>query len=283
LSDGTTRRAGRYGSFDNHYSGTLIQCQSSLPVQARIVARNVNGFSQPSDWSNEVTPFNSDETGFGMQGIELRDKFEGIWNADGTLKDYTGSPGVVTNIHGSRTNTDEYTLVWEEPEYTAVGPTEDYYITVLENGAFFEEGSYGSDTYQVFDGLTEGKEYTFFVWHFHEDNIFGPTPAPFIVTFIDTVPSAPVITDVTAGDENVDLTWDEPFDGGTPITETIVYVYVDGLLVDTITTGVAGGVGAYTVTGLTNDTEYTFQISSVNALGEGALSEPSDPVTPTAP
>ena len=182
MSDGTTHRAGRYGSFDNHYSGTFIQCQSSLPVRARIVARNVNGFSEPSGWSSEATPFNSDETGFGMQGIELRDKFEGIWNADGTLKDNTGSPGVVTNIHGSRTDTGEYTLVWEEPEYTGV-PPEYYYITVLENGAYFEEGAYGADTFQSFDGLTEGKEYTFFVWHYHDNGIFGPTPEPFIVTF----------------------------------------------------------------------------------------------------
>ena len=282
LSDGTTHRAGRYGSFDNHYYGTIIQCQSSLPVQARIVARNVNGFSEPSEWSLATTPFNSDETGFGMQGIELRDKIDGIWNVDGTLKDGTGSPSVVRNIRGSRTDTDEYTLVWDEPVYSAPSPPENYYITVLENGAFFEEGAYGSDTFQSFDGLTEGKEYTFFVWHFHDYSIFSPTPAPFIVTLVDTVPLAPEYLGVGAGDEEVDLTWDEPFDGGTPITETIVYVYVDGLLVDTITTGVAGGVGAYTVTGLTNDTEYTFQIVSVNAIGESALSEPSDPVTPTA-
>jgi hypothetical protein len=286
LSDGTTHRAGRYGSFDNHYYGTLIQCQSSLPVRARIVARNVNGFSEPSDWSGEVTPFNSDETGFGMQGIELRDKIDGIWNVDGTLKQYTGSPSVVRNIRGSRTNTDEYTLVWDESEYTA-SPPEYYYITVLENGALFEEGSYGSDTFHSFDGLTEGKEYTFFVWHFHDYDIFSPTPAPFIVTFEDSVPSAseglnPALSGV--GDEQVELGWSAGFDGGSTILDHILYVYIDDVLVDTIITGLGEDISAgYLVTGLTNDTTYTFRISAVNALGEGALSEPSDPVTPTAP
>lgn len=282
LSDGTTHRAGRYGSFDNHYFGTFIQCQSSLPVRARIVARNVNGFSEPSGWSSETTPFNADETGFGMQGIELRDKIDGIWNADGTLKDGTGSPSVVRNIRGSRTGTDEYTLVWDEPVYSAPVPPENYYITVLENGAYFEEGAYGSDTFQSFDGLTEGKEYTFFVWHYHDDFIFSPTPAPFIVTLVDSVPSAPESLTPGVGDEQVELGWSAGFDGGSTILDHILYVYIDDVLVDTIITGVDEDISAgYLVTGLTNDTTYTFRLSAVNALGEGALSEPSDPVTPT--
>ena len=295
LSDGTTHRAGRYGSFDNHYYGTIIQCQSSLPVQARIVARNVNGFSEPSEWSLPTTPFNSDETGFGMQGIELRDKIDGIWNVDGTLKDGTGSPSVVRNIRGSRTGTDEYTLVWDEPVYSAPSPPENYYITVLENGAYFEEGAYGSDTFQSFDNLTEGKEYTFFVWHFHDYSVFSPTPAPFIVTFDDAtlgdVPDAPVLS--REGQGPISLSWTTPNDNGSNITDYSITPYLSSVAQTPILasdygyTTVSGTNSVNSNLGLTNGSTYTFKIAAINSIGTGPQSNETSPglvyVAPGAP
>ena len=230
LSDGTTHRAGRYGSYDNHYLGTFIQCQSSLPVRARIVARNANGFSEPSEWSSETTPFNSDETGFGMQGIEYRDQIDGIWNADGTLKQYTGSPSVVKNIRAVYLD-EACTLSWEVPDYAGDTPLNGYYIVVLENGATFEEGYYGSSTSHTFDGMTNGKEYTFLVWGVNNSNLWSPTPEPVFDGYSvegTNPPGAP--TNVTfsenAGATSLLIDWDAPVnEGSSPIDGYVIFFY----------------------------------------------------------
>lgn len=295
LSDGTTHRAGRYGAYDNHYLGTFIQCQSSLPVRARIVARNANGFSEPSEWSSATTPFNSDETGFGMQGIEYRDQIDGIWNADGTLKQYTGSPSVVKNIRGSRTDTDKYTLVWEAPDYAGDTPLNGYYIVVLENGATFAEGYYGSSTSHTFHGMTEGKEYTFFVWGDNNSNLWSPTPAPFIVTFDDAtlgdVPDAPVLH--MGGVGPISLDWTTPNDNGSNITDYSITPYLSSVAQTPI---LASAYGYRTVSGtnyvdsnlgLTNGSTYTFKIAAINSIGTGPQSNETSPgliyVAPGAP
>ena len=46
----------------------------------------------------------------------------------------------------------------------------------------------------------------------------------------------------------------------------------------TTTIAAVGSVG--TITGLTNGTTYTLQVAATNAMGTGAFSSPSAPVTP---
>ena len=95
-----------------------------------------------------------------------------------------------------------------------------------------------------------------------------------------TAPGAPQNFEATAGDEEVTLSWGAPAsDGGGAITE-YEYRYSAGSTVsaDTTWTDVTDGSDAgdstadetgVTISGLTNDTEYAFEVRAVNSAGEG--------------
>ncbi|EMS69099.1 fibronectin type III domain-containing protein, partial [Ruminiclostridium cellobioparum] len=88
-----------------------------------------------------------------------------------------------------------------------------------------------------------------------------------------TVPEAPLNVTATAGNGQVTVSFDAPFDGGSPITEYIVTTSPGGIT----TTGSAISI---TVDGLTNGVSYSFTVKAVNAAGEGPESSASNEVTP---
>ncbi|MGE3340406.1 MAG: fibronectin type III domain-containing protein [Candidatus Altimarinota bacterium] len=95
--------------------------------------------------------------------------------------------------------------------------------------------------------------------------------------FFDAAPVIPgtvTTLQAEAGNTEVELIWYPPFDGGSAITDYVVeygetvgfpgnaQVFSDG------TSSITGA----TVTGLTNDTEYSFRIAAVNGIGTGPYS-----------
>lgn len=98
-----------------------------------------------------------------------------------------------------------------------------------------------------------------------------------------TGPSAPGAPSLSgsAGNTQNSLSWSTPSDGGSAITG--YKLYRDGALYKTL-----GVTNAYTDTGLTNGQSYTYQVSAVNAIGEGSKSNsvsltPLQVDPPTAP
>ena len=93
-----------------------------------------------------------------------------------------------------------------------------------------------------------------------------------------TVPGVPTNLMAMATDGQVTLTWDAPEDdGGTPITDYEYRINGTGNWTSTGSTETT-----YTVTGLDNDTEYTFEVRAVNRIGRSqAPPEPAE-VTPRA-
>ena len=94
-----------------------------------------------------------------------------------------------------------------------------------------------------------------------------------------TVPGAPASFTATEGDTQVTLSWSAPFDGNSPIVR-YRYRYAAGTAVppdtawiDVPDSGDAGNSAAdetgVTVTGLTNETEYAFEVLVVNGVGAG--------------
>jgi fibronectin type 3 domain-containing protein len=97
------------------------------------------------------------------------------------------------------------------------------------------------------------------------------------------MPGQPVLT-AAAGAGQVSLSWTTPPDGGSSITNYKIYRSTSsGTEVLLTTVGVVNG---YANTGLTNGTTYWYQVSAVNAAGEGVRSaeKSAKPVTvPSVP
>ena len=90
-----------------------------------------------------------------------------------------------------------------------------------------------------------------------------------------TVPDAPMNLVAEATDAAVTLTWDAPEDdGGSAVTDYEYRINGQGSWISIGSTDTT-----YTVTGLDNDTVYTFQVRAVNRIGRSQPS--SDPVAAT--
>ncbi len=110
------------------------------------------------------------------------------------------------------------------------------------------------------------------------DGSSGATGTIKLHVALATVSNVPTNVTATPGDEQVTVNWDVPTsDGGSPITGYDVTRYEAG--VAPVTTSV-GAVTQLTIGGLTNGTTYTFRIAAINAIGTGAQSTDSNPVTP---
>jgi len=94
-------------------------------------------------------------------------------------------------------------------------------------------------------------------------------------------PGAPTGVTGTAGNGSVALSWTAPAsNGGSAITGYQVTPWVAGVAQTPILTGSTAT--GYNVTGLVNGTAYTFTVAAINAVGTGADSAASAPVTPIA-
>jgi hypothetical protein len=95
-----------------------------------------------------------------------------------------------------------------------------------------------------------------------------------------TVPGAPTIGSATAGDGQATVSWSAPAsDGGSPVTGYVVTPYIGYFPLAPVT--FASNATTQVATGLTNGTTYRFRVQAINAVGTGAHSTVSNPVTPT--
>ncbi len=92
-----------------------------------------------------------------------------------------------------------------------------------------------------------------------------------------TPPGAPTKVGAVEGNAGATVSWSAPTsDGGSVITGYVIEPSKGRLLS-------VGNVTSAAVTGLTNGTTYTFAVAATNSAGTGPASQPSNPVTPSAP
>ena len=96
-----------------------------------------------------------------------------------------------------------------------------------------------------------------------------------------SAPGAPTGVTAVAGDTTADVSWTAPaYDGGSAITGYVVTPYIDSTPQAATNVGV---VTAKTITGLINDTAYTFKVAAKNTNGTGPDSAASNSVIPQVP
>ena len=167
-------------------------------------------------------------------------------------------------------------LTWDDPGISTITK---YQYSTDGGETFTDIPSSGAETTTLLViGLTNGTEYTFAV---RAVNAAGPGLAATVTASPRPRPAAPAGLSATPDDGQVTLTWDDP--GNSTITG---YQYnTDGGETFTDIPGSDAGTTSYTVTGLTNGTEYTFSVRAVNPSGLGkAATVTATPVPrPAAP
>ncbi|MDI9338257.1 MAG: glycine-rich protein [Alphaproteobacteria bacterium] len=148
-----------------------------------------------------------------------------------------------------------------------------YPIIITANEGYIIDSIFvNNNLYYAFSGGTEiGK--TNFTYSFLNVSGDSTIRSTFKIT---SVPSAPQLVTVISGNALATVYAKEPIDfGGLPILFYKIYTYSKSRnRIDTVYSIPA------IISGLINDTNYTFQISAVNARGESLLSAISDTVTP---
>ena len=213
-------------------------------------------------------------------------------------------PGAPTNAHTTGGNT-RATVYWNTPIDDGGSPIESYYV--LNNVTQVVTGPYktpaGDPTVTgepgavgvVITGLTNGQGYTFSI---KAHNVLGEgsySAPSSVVTPAPTVPDPPTIGPATASPTvagQASATWSLPSgynNGGNALTG--FHLYALNLPNPALSFNLSGGstLGA-TATGLSGNSNYSFQVAAVNANGEGSpsassnvvLTLPVKPSTPTA-
>ncbi len=173
-----------------------------------------------------------------------------------------------------------------EYRYKTTGEFPDEWTNVPDGS---DSGSDRSDeTSYTVTGLDNGVLHTFEV---RAVNLVGEGAPASATSTPATVPGAPASLNATAGDTEVTLDWTAPAsDGGSPVTGYEYRVSADGGTTwSPDWTGVPDGSDtgtdlhdetSYTVTGLDNGVEHTFEVRAVNVVGEGApATATSTPIT----
>ncbi|HEY0520540.1 MAG TPA: peroxidase family protein, partial [Ilumatobacteraceae bacterium] len=179
------------------------------------------------------------------------------------------------------------TVNWTAPANNGGSAITGYSVRVVNAATNAQVGALrpaaATATSLVVTGLTNGTSYSFQV---SATNAVGSGAFSALSTPVTlaSVPDAPTVGTATPGNAQATVNWTAPANnGGSAIT---------GYSVKVVNAATNAQVGALrpaaatatslVVTGLTNGTSYSFQVSATNAVGSGAFSALSTAVTPAA-
>ena len=190
-------------------------------------------------------------------------------------------PGQVTNVTASAAGTASANVSWSAP--SSGGPVTSYRVTpYVGSTAQTPKTVAASNTATTVTGLTTGTTYTFKV---EALNANGPGPASAASNTVTptgpVVPSAPTSVVARPATASARVTWTLPSgDGDSAITGQTITPYIGSTAQTPMQVGASAT--SATMTGLTNDTTYTFKVTATNGIGTSPASAASNAVTPEA-
>ena len=197
-------------------------------------------------------------------------------------------PGVPTSLTASVGTTQQVNLSWNAPTILGTGPITDYVVQYQLVGAgswtTFSHTPIPNTPSIAVTGLTNGSAYNFQVAASNASATSGYS-VPVTAT-PSQLPGTPTnLAGTSAANAQSVLTWTAPASGGAPITDYTVQYRTsayNGNPVGSWTTWshTASTATTQTVTGLTNEVPYDFQVAAVNSNGTGAYSAIATNVIP---
>ena len=241
-------------------------------ITSKTLSHTFTGLTNNTDYSYKVRALNASGAG------EESDASQVMAPTDATLKvDNITTTGARLTIIDPPTNLTTWYYQYTSPDggscTSASGTTAN--VTGLEKGTQYTFELYRDSTCETSLGLT-----AIFTTLLRDAPRGTPTP-------VGNTPPAPGKPTATSDDRQVTLTWTSNGDGGSALTEW-EYQRKEGSsdwgdwadVCATASDAECPGKTSWTVTDLTNGTEYRFKVRAVNAVGAGGASPESDPVTP---
>ena len=179
-------------------------------------------------------------------------------------------------------------LSWGAPADDGGSPILRYQYRYQESGGSYSgwatvPGGASATSYTV-TGLNNGTTYEFQV---RAANAIGAgAEATAGATLAESAPEAPAGLTASGGDESVTLSWAAPATGGSQILRyEFRYAALNQTYSDWMEVDGGGGATGITISGLTNGTEYGFQVRAVNAIDEGpaSMAEATPGTAPSVP
>ena len=196
-----------------------------------------------------------------------------------TFEQTNGLPAAPTGVVASG-NDGSATVVWKAPAANGTAPVSSYRVTAYSGGT-----PVSMTTVEVpatsanVTGLVNGSAYTFTVAATNAAGTSAESAASNTITPV-TVPGVPSSVVATAGNASAEVSWSAPgSDGGTPVISYRVTAYDGGVAVESVDVP-AGPATSTTVSGLANNTNYTFRVAATNSVGTGAESAASNTIVP---
>ncbi len=191
----------------------------------------------------------------------------------------TGPPGAPVGLVAEGGNA-QVSLAWAPPTSNGGSPVTGYnvYLSTAPGSKGTDLATVTTPSYTA-TGLTNGTKYYFRVTAL---NALGEGPASAQVSVTPAVmpppapppvspPGAPSALMVGVASAQVSLSWTAPATtGGSPVKSYNVYMSTAPGVAGAKVASVTGTI--YTATGLTNGTTYYFEVTAVNAAGEGPAS-----------
>ncbi len=253
-----------------HTWGAWIPIPSSAPRGVNFTSYTVRGLTNGTEYLFQVRAVNELGVGAGSASVSA------------TPRPVTVPPSP-TNLTAESDDA-QVRLAWDSGGDGGRPLTEHQYRQQAGSGAFSDwtripdsqaNGPHAM-SYTV-TGLTNGTEYLFQVRAVNELGAGSASASARATPVAPTPPAAPTLT-ATPGNAQVRLAWRRGGDGGRPLTEHQYRQSADDGGTWAAWTRIPASapgeahVTRYTVTGLTNDTEYLFQVRAVNELGAGSAS-----------
>ena len=190
---------------------------------------------------------------------------------DGTAPAAT-APGAPRNVT-VQTGPNQATVSWFVPADTGGSAIVNYRVSAAPGAA---TALFAADaTSGVLTGLTAEATYTFSVTAL---NGAGESLPAEVIARIPGLPAAPAMVSALAGVKSATVTWHASADNGSPIVSYTVTAIPGGA-----SAVVAGDTTFAVVTGLDNDTSYTFTVTGVNAVGSSPAATSAAATTATVP